>query len=153
MIIPEEIYSQIVILMPIPCVDIIVEDARGKILLIRRAGEPAKGQWWFPGGRVHYLETRRQAVIRKLREECGLEASHLADVGTYDVILEMPDNMSSRHGITTLFHVKVGMQNDLTLDAHGSDGDWRLPGEWLRIGLHFFVQQGLSVLLKGQDET
>lgn len=153
MIIPEKMYSQIVLLMPIPCVDIIVEDSRGKILLIRRVDEPAKGQWWFPGGRVHYLEMRRQAAIRKLREECGLEACQLAEVGTYDTILEMPGHIGPRHGITTVFHAKVGMQNDLALDAHSSAAEWRLPAEWLSAGLHFFVRQGLSVLLKDQDEA
>ena len=153
MIIPEKMYSQIVLLMPIPCVDIIVEDSRGKILLITRADEPAKGQWWFPGGRVHYLEMRRQAAIRKLREECGLEACHLADVGTYDIIIEMPGNIAPRHGITTVFHAKVGMQNELALDVHCSAAEWRLPAEWLSAGLHFFVRQGLTVLLKDQEKA
>ena len=152
MMIPEDIYSQIVHQMPIPCVDILVEDDQGRVLLIKRADEPAKEQWWFPGGRVHYLETRMQAVVRKLREECGLETSQLVEIGTYDVILEIPGEMGPRHGVTTLFHVRVGMHKDFALDFHSSEADWRFPGEWLNEGLHFFVRQGLGFLAKPKDE-
>lgn len=152
MMIPEDIYAQIVRQMPIPCVDLIVEDDQGRVLLIKRADEPAKEQWWFPGGRVHYLETRMQAVVRKLREECGLEASQCSEIGTYDVILDIPSEIGPRHGVTTLFHVNVGMQNDFTLDFHSSKADWRLPGEWLNEGLHSFIQKGLSFLVKSLDE-
>ena len=152
MIIPEDIYSQIVRLMPIPCVDIIVENEQGRVLLVKRTDEPAKGEWWFPGGRVHYLETRVQAAVRKVREECGLEASRLRELGTYDVILEIPGDISPRHGITTLFQVRVGEQHDFTLDIRGFDVDWRLPGDWSREKLHFFVRQGLQFLVKPANE-
>ena len=152
MIIPEAIYSQIVRMMPVPCVDIIVEDERGRVLLIKRADEPAKGQWWFPGGRVHYLETRAQAVVRKMREECGLDPSSLTELGTYDVILDMARDATPRHGITTLFRVIIESQNDLTLDIHSFDADWRPPEEWLSEGLHLFVRESLQALAKPANE-
>jgi colanic acid biosynthesis protein WcaH len=143
MIIPEDIYSHIVCLMPIPCVDIIVEDERGRVLLIKRADEPAKGQWWFPGGRIHYLETRTQAVVRKLREECELEPASFTELGTYDVILDMPDGAASRHGITTLYHVTVKNQ-EFILNEWSLEADWRLPEEWKTASLHQFVRENLN---------
>jgi colanic acid biosynthesis protein WcaH len=144
MMIPQQLYDQIIRVMPIPAVDLIVENEKGMILLARRANEPAKGQWWFPGGRVYFLETRIQAASRKLKEECHLEAEQISELGTYDVIVERSDNSTVRvHGITTLFRVRVGEQINYVLDAQNSEADWRLPQEWLQLDLHPFVQKSL----------
>lgn len=145
--IPDDIYSQIVRVMPISCVDILVKDEQGRVLLVKRANEPAKGEWWFPGGRVHYLEPRMQAVVRKLRKECGLEISQLAEVGTYDVILAMLGDMTPRHGITTLYHVTV-KDHKFVLDDQSLDADWRLPREWETVSLHQFVKENLHRMQK-----
>jgi colanic acid biosynthesis protein WcaH len=141
--IPEDIYAQIVNSMPIPCVDLLVEDEQGRVLLVKRASEPAKGHWWFPGGRIHYLETRAQAASRKLREECRLEVSQLAEMGTYDVILAMPDDLAPRHGITTLFHIIV-KNHKFSLNDQSLDADWRLPSEWEKVALHEFIWENLK---------
>ena len=59
---------------------IIVQD--GKILIVRRSSEPGKGKWSVPGGLVELGETVEQAVVREVREECGLdvEVDRLIDV-------------------------------------------------------------------------
>lgn len=44
----------------------------GKVLLVRRAREPAKGIYTFPGGRVEFGESLTEAVAREVREETGL---------------------------------------------------------------------------------
>lgn len=119
--------------------------------MIKRANEPAKGQWWFPGGRVHYLETREQTAKRKLKEECGLDALQVKEMGTYDVILDMPDEANQSHGITTLFHISVRKQGDVVLDAQSFNSDWRTPDEWLCESLHFFIKQGITLLTKQLD--
>ena len=67
-----DIYNQILKCMPISCVDLLAVDKTGNILLINRKNKPVKGQWWFPGRRMSYKETRREAAIRKLTEECNL---------------------------------------------------------------------------------
>jgi 8-oxo-dGTP diphosphatase len=45
----------------------------GKILLVKRGNEPAKGKWSIPGGLVELGETSMQAVMREAKEETGLE--------------------------------------------------------------------------------
>lgn len=49
----------------------------GKVLLVQRGKEPAKGQWAIPGGFVEVGETTEQAVLRELNEETGLGVDHL----------------------------------------------------------------------------
>jgi 8-oxo-dGTP diphosphatase len=44
----------------------------GKVVLVRRAHEPLKGEWNLPGGGVEIGETLREACAREMLEETGL---------------------------------------------------------------------------------
>ncbi len=57
---------------PIPCVGGLVYDSQGRLLLVLRAHEPARGTWSVPGGRVEPGEDAAAAVAQELREETGL---------------------------------------------------------------------------------
>jgi colanic acid biosynthesis protein WcaH len=143
MLIPSEHYDQILKIMPIPCVDLVVQDRDGLILLLKRKNEPAKGQWWFPGGRVHYMETRHDAAIRKLKEECGLESTEFQELGTFDIMLKNPHSSSTIHGITTLFKIKIANHKRLRLDDQSEAFDWKLPCEWEIVNLSPFIKNSL----------
>lgn len=78
----------------IRCVGGVVHDAGGRLLLVRRANDPGKGQWSLPGGRVEPGETDRSAVHRELLEETGLsviveewlgQVLRPAPTGAYDI--------------------------------------------------------------------
>lgn len=51
---------------------VIIRD--GKMLLLKRAAEPFKDMWDFPGGYMDAGETPHEAVRREVREELGVES-------------------------------------------------------------------------------
>lgn len=54
----------------------------GKLLLIKRGAKPGQGRWSIPGGLVELGELVQDAVVREVKEECGLdiEVERLMDV-------------------------------------------------------------------------
>jgi ADP-ribose pyrophosphatase YjhB (NUDIX family) len=48
---------------------------KGKILLVKRANEPARGLWAIPGGKVNPGEKLKDALEREFLEETGLIVS------------------------------------------------------------------------------
>ena len=57
---------------PIAAVGAIIRDG-DRTALVRRAKEPSKDLWTFPGGAIELGETAREAAQREVLEETGLE--------------------------------------------------------------------------------
>jgi ADP-ribose pyrophosphatase YjhB (NUDIX family) len=68
----------------IPCVGGVVHDARGRLLLVRRGQEPARGSWSVPGGRVEAGESDAEATAREVLEETALAVTVTALAGTVE---------------------------------------------------------------------
>lgn len=66
------------------CVGGIVTGPDGRILLVRRGNEPAKGCWSVPGGRVEPGEHDPEATAREVLEETGLAVEVHDLVGTVE---------------------------------------------------------------------
>ncbi len=45
-----------------------------EVLLVRRANPPDAGRWGFPGGKIEFGESIRDAAVRELLEETGVHA-------------------------------------------------------------------------------
>jgi 8-oxo-dGTP diphosphatase len=62
---------------------IVTRGPKPKVLLIRRKHKPFTGKWAIPGGFVEMEETLEAAARRELREETGVEAGRLEQLGTF----------------------------------------------------------------------
>lgn len=56
----------------VDCVGGIVRSEDGRLLLVLRGQEPAKGTWSVPGGRVHPGESDAAATAREVLEETAV---------------------------------------------------------------------------------
>jgi 8-oxo-dGTP diphosphatase len=91
---------------PAVTVDIVVvtiHDNALKVLLIRRAQEPYAGMWALPGGFVEIDESLRRAAWRELREETGVSASFLEQLGAFG----HPDRDPRERVITVVYYALV----------------------------------------------
>ena len=82
---------------PIVGVGAVVLDDDGRVLLVRRANEPLKGEWSLPGGAVDVGETLENGIRREVREETGIEI----DVGP---IVDVLDRIRHDAGGRVQFH-------------------------------------------------
>ena len=154
--IDDDLYARIVRQMPIPCVDLYVLDDEDHLLMVKRRNEPAAGEWWFPGGRVLFGETRQEAAERKLKEECGLVGKFRSFVGTFDAILLVPDNGIS-HAITTVVFLRVSSRQTVVLDEQSSDyrwapvDEWRHHHQWSSSDLGWLAKSIIDLALAGES--
>jgi len=61
---------------------VVVED-EGRLLLLRRASDPWRGDWNVPAGFVEVDEQPAQAAVREVFEECGLQVAITRQLGAY----------------------------------------------------------------------
>ena len=71
---------------PKVAVGTIIEDEARRIVLVRRAIEPAYGKWVFPGGYADRGEQLERAAVREAREEAGLDVrvDRLINIYSYE---------------------------------------------------------------------
>jgi colanic acid biosynthesis protein WcaH len=129
MIIPAEQYQQIIEVLPILCVDVVIKNSRGEYLLIKRDNEPRKGEWWVIGGRLLKGETLEQAVVRKIREEIGLNVEAVQPIGYYEAVSqENPFGQAPRlHAVSVVFSTVVDSNQQIKLDDQSTD--WKYSKE------------------------
>ena len=62
--------------------------AETHVLMIQRGQAPRKGEWSIPGGRIEAGESERDAALRELMEETGVNATLGKKVATIPAIFE-----------------------------------------------------------------
>jgi 8-oxo-dGTP diphosphatase len=92
-----------------------IRDGRLATVLVRRAAWPHAGKWAMPGGFVGIDESLKRAAWRELREETGLKAVHLEQLGAFG----RPDR-DPRERVITVVYISLAPGDDLKPEA-GSD--------------------------------
>lgn len=140
MTLPAETYKKILDAMPIVCVDLCIRN-KGKLLLVKRNNEPAKDQWWLPGGRLWKNETLEQCAWRKLKEETNMDNGKIiVRVGPYETMFkEAPfDITTGVHSVNVAFLIEVDDTSNLKFDKNHSGAQWfgKMEQYW-----HIYLKQ------------
>ena len=95
----------------------------GKLLLCRAKGGSST---YLPGGHIEFGETGRQALVREVKEELGVESS----VGAF---LGVVENSFLQHGKP---HAEINLVYELEMDDCGakSKEEW-IEFEWCRLDM------------------
>lgn len=132
---PAADWLQVVRNAPLVSIDLILEDAEGRVLLGLRENEPARNRWFVPGGAVRKGETLDDAFARIARTELGLalERQQARLHGAYEHFYDR--NFAGVPGIGT-HYVVLAHRLPLTAAVASADGQhralrWARPVELL----------------------
>jgi 8-oxo-dGTP diphosphatase len=109
---------------PAVTVDILVFtlfDGQLSLLLVQRGQEPFKGQWALPGGFVEIDESLKRAAWRELKEETGVHAATLRQLGAFG----QPDR-DPRERIITVAYYALVPSHKLSIRAASDAADARV---------------------------
>jgi 8-oxo-dGTP diphosphatase len=106
----------------------IIKGENHVILLIWEGDMPYHKRWVIPGGYIKPEETVKQAVVREVREETGLEIFPAKLVGVYDDSLPEKDELT-HHIIIAYEAIVVGGRIIITHEA--TEYVWMSVGEAL----------------------
>lgn len=105
---------------------VVVRD--GKVLLTKRGREPGRGLWSLPGGAVHPGEELKAAVIRELREECGLEVAVEEVAEVVERMIHDAEGRLQYHYVILDYRTRW-LRGDLSLSEEVEEARWVDPAD------------------------
>lgn len=133
---PKDIFLNTIRYFPTVSINTVIFNDANEVLFVRRKRQPAKGEWWIPGGRVLLGETLADAAMRMTREEVGLNAQLLAVSGRHfeeffdasrysaeDLAPYAPD-IRQFHYLGTVAVLRVVSQEPVVLDDQSVEYRW-----------------------------
>ena len=125
---------------PVPVVRLVVADAAGRVLILKRAADSTEGgNWCLPGGKVDYGDTVEQSAVRELAEETGLRARDLRFLFYQDSLPTAPGRM---HCINLYFHCTA--EGEVALNGESTAAAWIGPQDLARHPLSFRNDEALA---------
>lgn len=94
-----------------------------KVLLAKRGNANGYGLWSFPGGHVEKGEALRDAALRELAEETGINAEIVKLIDTIDIIHRDPAGEIEAHFVLSVF-LGAWIGGDAVADSDASDVKW-----------------------------
>ncbi len=114
-------------------------------LLIKRGNSPLYGTWSLPGGRVKPFESLKDAAVREVKEECGIDIDVLDLIKLFEYIERGPDGRVKYHYIVFDFNA-VYAEGMLKQSSDALEARWVHIDELCRYGLTDAV---VDVIKKG----
>jgi 8-oxo-dGTP diphosphatase len=94
----------------------VVTTAAGEVLLVRAsARSDLRGRWFLPGGGLRHGEHPRDAVLRELAEETGLQATEAGPRAATADVIDLPHRGVSVHTLRLIYDVQLDQAADLVL--------------------------------------
>ncbi len=100
----------------------------GKVLLVRRARNPARNLYTLPGGAVEIGETLTDAVAREVREETAIEIELVGFAGHREVIVRDMQGRIERHFVIMCYAARW-RSGEAVLNDELDDARWLTPGD------------------------
>ena len=100
----------------------------GRVLVVRRARNPALNLYTLPGGVVETGETLLQAVAREVREETALTIEPVALSGHREAIVRDAQGRVERHFVILCFAARW-LAGEPVLNEELDDARWLDPAE------------------------
>jgi 8-oxo-dGTP diphosphatase len=113
--------------MPLVGVGAVVEH-EGRILLVQRATEPARGQWSLPGGLIELGEPLERAVVREVEEETGLIVEPVGLIELLDRIYREGERVRYHYVIADFLCRVTG--GELRAGSDAAQARWVERAEW-----------------------
>jgi 8-oxo-dGTP diphosphatase len=121
----------------------------GKVLLVRRARNPAVHLYTLPGGAVETGETLAEAAAREVREETALEIDVIGLAGHREVIVRDAQHRIERHFVIMCYAARW-RAGEVVLNDELNDARWLVPSEMTGLrtteGLAEIVASAIDIL-------
>jgi 8-oxo-dGTP diphosphatase len=78
-----------------------------EVLLTKRMNPPGEGLWGLPGGVVELGETVREAIVREVKEECGIDVEPIRLLDVHDSIVRDGEGRVRFHYILSEFLCRI----------------------------------------------
>ena len=126
-----------------------------RILLVRRGSDPGRGLWSIPGGAVEAGEPLKNAVLRELKEETGIDGVVEGLYDIFEVIVPDSEGRIQYHYVILDFLVKP-LSRTIRPGGDVVEAKWVKPDEALSMSLtrttrkliERILTRGLRVVLK-----
>lgn len=105
-----------------------------RVLLVKRAHEPLKGEWSLPGGAVDVGETLEEAIRREVREETCLDVEVGPIVDVLDRIRYDPDGRVKFHYVVVDFLCRP-LSGTLQCASDAEEAAWAARADLGRYGV------------------
>ena len=122
-----------------------------QVLLVKRAKPPITWQWSIPGGGQELGETTREAALRELKEETGVEAELIGLIDVIDTVREDDDGRIRFH-YTLIDFAAVWTAGEPVADDDVSDAEWALLSELEERGLWSETIRVIREAVRMRDE-